>query len=208
MRENIKKLFSLFLCLAMAIGLLPMAALAAVVPASTDGVGSYSYNADNGSWTAASTDTVVKDGFQLTKTATPVAGEENTFKINLKVVASQSTVEQTVEQPAAVTLVVDTSNSMGYCSECGQDYFSHHDVTATRVICTNKSCSNYGKDAQSRLDAAKAAALKFVNNYNSSANSAPRYISIVSFGTNATRVLNWVDLKSKQSSAKGTDILR
>lgn len=93
MRENIKKLFSLFLCLAMAIGLLPMAALAAVVPASTDGVGSYSYNADNGSWTAASTDTVVKDGFQLTKTATPVAGEENTFKINLKVVASQSTVE-------------------------------------------------------------------------------------------------------------------
>ena len=28
MRENIKKLFSLFLCLAMAIGLLPMAALA------------------------------------------------------------------------------------------------------------------------------------------------------------------------------------
>ena len=82
MRENIKKLFSLFLCLAMAIGLLPMAALAAE-PATTPG----------------------------TVTATKVASEQDTDG-NYTITMTAKGTPYNIASNADVVLVVDNSGSM------------------------------------------------------------------------------------------------
>ena len=118
MRENIKKLFTLFLCLAMAIGLLPMAALADEVPASTDGVVGSNNAYESGEWATTGGTSVTDNGTMLTKTAVK-ADAADTFDITLKVETETNT--STVSAPAAVTLVIDTSNSMGYCAKCGRD---------------------------------------------------------------------------------------
>lgn len=118
MRENIKKLFSLFLCLAMAIGLLPMAALAEG-STSTDGAVGSNYAYESGAWAKTGQTSVTdNNGITLTKTAGK-AGTADTFDITLKVETETNTA--TVSAPAAVTLVIDTSNSMGYCAKCGRD---------------------------------------------------------------------------------------
>ena len=83
MRETIKKLFSLFLCLAMAIGLLPMAALAeGSAPEGTWTVisagGTSYYKADGTAGKEATHDVAIE------KTVA-VASEKNTFDVTINV---------------------------------------------------------------------------------------------------------------------------
>lgn len=53
----------------------------------------------------------------LSKTATPVPGQDNTYEITLSVVTSQTTTTTTTSSDAATVLVIDTSGSMAWCTK-------------------------------------------------------------------------------------------
>ena len=59
----------------------------------------------------------------LSKKIEPVAGQENTFEVTLKVETSTNTV--VTAGSGAVVLVIDTSGSMDQCADCGNS--SSHD---------------------------------------------------------------------------------
>lgn len=119
-----KRVVSLLLCLIMALSLIPTVAFAteANTP-TTDADKTTNGKYDNGTWqsggdgTSKSEDNLVT----LSKTATPVPGQDNTYEITLSVVTSQEVTTQ--DSPAAVALVIDTSGSMAWCS----DYHKHSD---------------------------------------------------------------------------------
>ena len=81
-------------------------------------------------------------------------GEENEFEVTLNVKTNQNVEELSSENPdAAVVLVIDTSGSMKYCSECDATY-------------EHKSGWDWGTyydhPFQSRLSAAQSAANNFL----------------------------------------------
>ena len=113
---NLKKRgLALLMCICMIMTLLPVAAFAddaAVVYGQyTDGVWAEDPSADG---------TVTSDNITISKTAEPVSGEADTYRINLSVTTTTTT-EQVPPGSAATVLVIDISNSMKYCAECGKE---------------------------------------------------------------------------------------
>lgn len=181
-----KRIFAVFIAVAMLIGMVPSAAFAAQTgetPAVTNGA----YT--DGAWASGGTGEVTYqingEDVVLSKTAVPVAGEENVFDITLKVQTQAS--ETLSTDSAAVVLVMDVSNSMDWCAECGGER-SH-----------KKNCKYYNNDwmenwvtsAQSRMQAAKDAAKTFLASYAGTDASANRQLCIVAFGSNANTLLSW-----------------
>ena len=120
MNRKVQKYLSIILTLCMLLSNVPFAAFA-VETAAAEVTTTNGYYDANGNWVAGGSGSITHDidGTQVTlsKTATPVAGLENTFDITLKVQTSTTTVTST--DGGAVVLVIDTSSSMTSCAECG-----------------------------------------------------------------------------------------
>lgn len=133
--------------------------------------------------------TSYNDGaLQLTKEATPT-GNKNEYKIKLQVVTTQTTSTSTVGS-AATVLVIDISNSMGYCAECGKNQH----IEDCKYYKSGWFADNSVETYQTRLAEAKKAAKEFVNKYASSDTGAKRFVSVVLFNYNASVALEWTDV--------------
>lgn len=176
-----KRLLALFLAFVMAMSLLPVSVFAAGEGAPV--VNGY-YEDDV--WKQGGTGTI-KDkatGIQMSKTATPDPSDPNKYTIALEVKTSTKT---TVTDPsaAAVVLVMDLSNSMKACAECGEEGYHdedcrYHDGLFSPV-----------KNSQTRLAAAKNAAKDFLKEYAGNSATAKRQLAIVAFGTTSKTVFSW-----------------
>ena len=206
-----KKLLAVLLAVLMIVTMIPMNAFAAetepeeFVPTVVNG----EYDA-NGNWVPGGNGTkvyTVKDAngndstLELSKTATPVEGMPNCYDITLKVETSTNTV--TLTNAGAVVLVIDVSNSMKYCAECGEEnrHADKNRYDPNSVACKyHKSgigADNSIKVEQTRMTAAVNAAIEFLKTYAGNDANAVRMISVVTFGTNYTTVSGWKNIAGK-----------
>ena len=159
----------------------------------------YGYYGDDGKFveTRDPTYTDNKTGIKVSKVAEPINdGTNNKYKITLTV--ETSTVTSKVAAPAATVLVIDVSGSMDYCVDCktSEGYWggSSH----------SKDCVHYNyfdnsvKESQSRMTAAKAAAIGFLDSYRVAPANSGRWVSIVKFATNGNVVCDWVDVTTTE----------
>ena len=189
-----KRIFALIMAMCLALSLLPASVFAENESSKDVVYGKY------GTGTTWTQDNKIDDGsitydtndgntITLSKKATPVKDQPNTYQIDLEVKTTQTTTT-TPPGAAATVLVIDTSGSMDYCSDCGQKN-SHAD-----------GCKYYNrnwrdnsiKDGQTRLAAAKEAAISFLDAYKGDAASVGRYVSLVSFAGSASVKCDWQDV--------------
>lgn len=118
----------------------------------------------------------------------------DTYDITLKI---ESKTSSTAPGASAIVLVIDISTSMYYCTECGnQVYHNEHcsKSTGTSGGPFNKHGSEV-KTEDTRLYAAKNAAVNFVNSYKGNIENAGRYIQLVAFDGNAyIKLSDWIDV--------------
>ena len=190
-----KRIFALIMAMCLALSLLPASVFAENESSKDVVYGKY------GTGTTWTQDNKIDDGsitydtndgntVTLSKKATPLGG--NTYRIDLEVKSTQTTTT-TPPGAAATVLVIDTSGSMDYCSDCGQEN-SHAD-----------GCKYYNrnwrdnsiKNGQTRLAAAKEAAISFLDAYKGDAASVGRYVSLVSFAGSASVKCDWQDVSTK-----------
>lgn len=178
-----RRIFTLVLALVMLLGMLPMAAFAddhdLKLPGSDVGPvtnGKYT----EGTWAPGGTGTSTYDvdgtQVEVSKTAAPVAGEDNTYDITLQVKTSTSVSTQT--SSGAVVLVIDVSGSMDQCAECGNEYLHKSDCDHFFDVWDNSVTPE-----QNRLTAAKKAAKEFLRTYAGNDDTANRQLAIVTFST-------------------------
>ena len=197
-----KRLYAWLLSLVMMFSLLPTAVLAAKEDESVEDESVRYGQYVDGVWKSKENDTgKVKPNVNgvnsVSKTAKKTA--DNTYEVTLKVEMEQTT---TTAQPgaAATVLVMDVSNSMDYCAECGKKIISGADHASG---CTYKYKSKY----VSRLKAAQAAAREFLKIYSGrfdengqetrkEALDLGRYVSLVAFSTGAEVKVDWVDVSN------------
>ena len=110
---------------------------------------------------------VANDRVKVSKTIAPT-DTENVFDITVQAVTSEDLKKVEISPDAAVVLVMDVSNSMD------------EDVKID------------GKE-KTRLAAAKQAAKKFVTSYVKDAGTSKRWVSLVTFGSDANTVLPWTN---------------
>ena len=195
MNSTFKKIMSILLCCIMLFGMIPRNAYAAGdqgLDTAEDGSkalngtvvnGAYSEDGNwepggNGSITHEIDDTDVT----LSKTATPVAGMDNTYDITLQVRTSTSVSQQTGS--GAVVMVIDTSSSMKSCAECGGRDRHKDSCKYNGSVDTNLN----------RLTAAKAAAREFLASYSGADANASRMLAIVTFDAAGNTRLTWVNV--------------
>ncbi len=195
-----KRLLALIMVLSLALSLVPVGAAAPTDagPADSGATGSAQqieneggttyYKADG---TKAESGTLGENGVvvEMSKTIQGT-NTENEFDVTLQVKTNQKVTEISTESPdAAVVLVLDVSNSMDDCVNCGRGKNSHRKYS---------SCKNY----QSRLSDAKDAAKAFLQDFVSETGTdGKRMVAIVAFGTNGRTVLNWTDVRTNMSDA-------
>ena len=189
-----KRIFALIMAMCLALSLLPASVFAENESGSDVVYGKY------GTGTTWTQDNKIDDGsitydtddgntITLSKKAIPLG--DNTYRIDLEVKTTQTTTT-TPPGAAATVLVIDTSGSMDYCSDCGQEN-SHAD-----------GCKYYNrnwrdnsiKNGQTRLAAAKEAAISFLDAYKGDAASVGRYVSLVSFAGSASVKCDWQDVST------------
>lgn len=136
-----KRLLSLVMAVIMAFSLLPISVLAAnesdVKKQTTEQIvnkGGTSYYMANGSDGSASNYDV-----SVTKELT-ATGVENEFNVKVNVTYKNATTT-TQSADAATTLIIDTSGSMDYCAECGQNSMEEH--TEWHQYCPDGSGKEY-----------------------------------------------------------------
>ena len=186
-----KRIFALIMSLCLALSLLPSSVFA---ENESDVV--YGKYGSGSTWTqetgnAGSSEYTDENGntVTLSKKATPLG--DNTYRIDLEVKTTQTTTT-TPPGAAATVLVLDTSGSMDYCSDCGQEN-SHAD-----------GCKYYNrnwrdnsiKNGQTRLAAAKEAAISFLDAYKGDTAGVGRYVSLVSFAGSASVKCDWQDVST------------
>lgn len=187
-----KRIFALIMAMCLALSLLPASVFAENESDSDVVYGKYgtgtTWTQDNGIGTI---EYKTGDGntITLSKKATPLG--DNTYRIDLEVKTTQTTTT-TPPGAAATVLVIDTSGSMDYCSDCGQEN-SHAD-----------GCKYYNrnwrdnsiKNGQTRLAAAKEAAISFLDAYKGDTAGVGRYVSLVSFAGSASVKCDWQDVST------------
>lgn len=190
-----KRGLALLMCICMIFTLLPFSALADATVQDGDIVyGTYGtdgkWKGDNNLNDTATHPLSGENELTLTKTATKIA--DNTYLIDLKVVMTQTT-STTPPGSAATVLVIDTSGSMKICATCnsqsadwdGNYYHANNCATGNR---------GYVKAADTRLEAAKKAAISFLDKYKGNTEDASRYVSVVAFNTKANVTKGWLDV--------------
>ena len=187
-----KRIFALIMAMGLALSLLPASVFAENESDSDVVYGKYgtgtTWTQDNGTGTI---EYKTGDGntITLSKKATPLG--DNTYQIDLEVKTTQTTTT-TPPGAAATVLVLDTSGSMDYCSDCGQEN-SHAD--GCKYYNRNWR-DNLIKNGQTRLAAAKEAAISFLDAYKGDAASVGRYVSLVSFAGSASVKCDWQDVST------------
>ena len=187
-----KRIFALIMAMCLALSLLPASVFAENESDSDVVYGKYgtgtTWTQDNGTGTI---EYKTGDGntITLSKKATPLG--DNTYQIDLEVKTTQTTTT-TPPGAAATVLVIDTSGSMDYCSDCGQEN-SHAD--GCKYYNRNWR-DNLIKNGQTRLAAAKEAAISFLDAYKGDAASVGRYVSLVSFAGSASVKCDWQDVST------------
>ena len=172
------------------------------------------------------TGTLGEDGIVVEMSKTVAETDtENEFEITLQVKTTQKLTEIPASTPdAAVVLVIDVSNSMKNCMQCETYVNTHgHNFTDRSVgpfggdgycdVCEETesvhwtgSCFN----AESRLKEAQAAAVEFLRQFANETGATDddrRMVAIVSFGSNAKRELDWVDVRTEQGMWAATNAI-
>ncbi|MCF0136803.1 MAG: VWA domain-containing protein, partial [Oscillospiraceae bacterium] len=185
-----KRVLSVIMLLCMVLTLFPATALAADSGNTTNG-----YYDGDGVWQAGGTGSAsyeAEDGTKLTLSKTAVDKGNNTFDITLGVTAVSSK-EILPPGAAATVLVIDVSGSMDYCAKCKGE--SRHNSGCTYYK-SGFMADNSVKSNQTRIYAAKAAAVNFLDSYKGTTEGSGRYVAVVKFSTLSTVVLNWVDVST------------
>ena len=187
------------MCICMIFTLLPFSAFADGTSEPDVVYGTYDENGTT--WTQKTGLTAVGEPYTnsatgadvtYSKTATPVEGQKDTYNITLKI---ESKTSSTAPGASAIVLVIDISTSMYQCTECGRSWENgqnHERGCSYRVGGTSKVSFE-----QTRLYAARNAAVNFVNSYAGAKENAGRYLQIVSFQGYAYKNLsNWMDVSN------------
>lgn len=204
-----KRGLALLMCICMIFTLLPFSAFADGTSEPDVVYGKY----DNGTWTQVNgmtADSSAKNyknnatGADVTysKTATPVEGEKDKYDITLKI---ESKTSSTAPGASAIVLVIDISTSMYYCTECGNQ--EYHKENCSKSTGTSGGIFNrHGSEVKTedtRLYAAKNAAVNFVNSYKGNIENAGRYIQLVAFdGYAYIKLSDWIDVSVAANSTK------
>ena len=202
-----KRGLALLMCICMIFTLLPFSAFADGTSEPDVVYGKY----DNGRWTQQAdmtADSSAKNykndatGADVTYSKTAVSKGNDTYDVTLKI---ESKTSSTAPGASAIVLVIDISTSMYYCTECGnQVYHNEHcsKSTGTSGGPFNKHGSEV-KTEDTRLYAAKNAAVNFVNSYKGNIENAGRYIQLVAFDGYAYKKLSdWIDVSVAANSTK------
>ena len=193
-----RRLMAVLMALVMTLGLLPVSAFAAdAEPTVKTGY----YDAD-GSWVEGELHQTLPAGVtKVDKTA--VKTGDNTYEVTLTVQLEQTT-ETTLPGAAATVLVIDTSGSMGYCAECGNE--KEHN-NRCKYYQQGFRVDNSVKAEQTRLTAAKTAAESFLKSYSGRYDengtetaeqelNLGRYVALVRFSTGVSDETGWVDVSN------------
>lgn len=191
-----KRIFALIMSLCLALSLLPSSVFA---ENESDVV--YGKYGSGSTWTqetgnAGSSEYTDKNGntVTLSKKATPLG--DNTYRIDLEVKTTQTTTT-TPPGAAATVLVLDTSGSMDYCAECGQEnYHASGCEHYQEPDWDNWFPDNSVKTEETRLAAAKTAATNFLDSYKGDTAGVGRYVSLVSFAGSASVKCDWQDVST------------
>lgn len=195
-----KRIFALIMAMCLALSLLPASVFAENESGSDVVYGKYGTGK---TWTQdkKGTGTIeykTGDGntVTLSKKATPVKDQPNTYQIDLEVKSTQTTTT-TPPGAAATVLVLDTSGSMAYCAECGQEnYHASGCEHYQEPDWDNWFPDNSVKTEETRLAAAKTAATNFLDSYEGDTAGVGRYVSLVSFAGSASVKCDWQDVST------------
>ena len=192
-----KRIFALIMAMCLALSLLPASVFAENESDSDVVYGKYgtgtTWTQDNGTGTI---EYKTGDGntITLSKKATPLG--DNTYRIDLEVKSTQTTTT-TPPGAAATVLVLDTSGSMAYCAECGQEnYHASGCEHYQEPDWDNWFPDNSVKTEETRLAAAKTAATNFLDSYKGDTAGVGRYVSLVSFAGSASVKCDWQDVST------------
>lgn len=218
-----KRILSTLLAVVMLLGLLPMGALAGA-PEDTNQIemtgGKTAYYEWDGEGFSETPGTEARTTNGATgstplvateKTIAAVEGTENEFDITLKVETTQK-IEETASSPdAAVVLLIDASQSMEDCANCGHGHGIGHSL-----IC---ECRKF----ESRFDAAKRAAKDFIKvyagfakqengTYNFVDPNAARWVCVLAYSSNGDSkltetIVSWTNVRRDNESAASAALI-
>ncbi len=202
-----KRGLALLMCICMIFTLLPFSAFADGTSEPDVVYGTYDENGTT--WTQKTGLTAVGEpytnsatGADVTYSKTAVSKGNDTYDVTLKI---ESKTSSTAPGASAVVLVMDISTSMYFCTECGNQENHNEHCSKSKGISGgpfNKHGSEV-KTEDTRLYAAKNAAVNFVNSYKGNIENAGRYIQLVAFDGYAYKKLSdWIDVSVAANSTK------
>ncbi len=191
-----KRIFALIMAMCLALSLLPASVFAENESGSDVVYGKYgtgtTWTQDNGTGTS---EYKTGDGntITLSKKATPLG--DNTYRIDLEVKTTQTTTT-TPPGAAATVLVLDTSGSMDICATCNSK--TTNDWSGAYQHAPGCKTGHRGTVAaeDTRLAAAKTAAINFLDSYKGDTAGVGRYVSLVSFAGSASVKCDWQDVST------------
>lgn len=195
-----KRGLALLMCICMIFTLLPFSAFADGTSEPDVVYGTYDENGTTWTQQADMTaDSSAKNyknnatGADVTYSKTAVSKGNDTYDVTLKI---ESKTSSTAPGASAIVLVIDISTSMYYCTECGNQ--ENHNENCSKSTGTSGTIFKHGskvKTEDTRLYAAKNAAVNFVNSYKGDIENAGRYIQLVAFDGNAyIKLSDWIDV--------------
>lgn len=190
-----KRIFALIMAMCLALSLLPASVFAENESDSDVVYGKYgtgtTWTQDNGTGTI---EYKTGDGntITLSKKATPLG--DNTYRIDLEVKTTQTTTT-TPPGAAATVLVLDTSGSMDICATCNSKATGWSGEYRHAQGCKTGHSGTVAA-ADTRLAAAKTAAINFLDSYKGDTAGVGRYVSLVSFAGSASVKCDWQDVST------------
>lgn len=191
-----KRIFALIMAMCLALSLLP----SSVFAENESGDVVYGKYGSGTEWTqdggtgSITYDTGDGNTVTLSKKATPIEGQPNTYRIDLEVKSTQTTTT-TPPGAAATVLVLDTSGSMDICATCNSGNTNWDGKYQHANGCKTGHRGTVAA-ADTRLAAAKAAAIKFLDSYKGDTAGTGRYVSLVSFAGSASVKQDWQDVST------------
>ena len=191
-----KRIFALIMAMCLALSLLPASVFAENESDSDVVYGQYgtgtTWTQDDGTGTIGYK---TGDGntITLSKKATPLG--DNTYRIDLEVKTTQTTTT-TPPGAAATVLVLDTSGSMDICATCNSKATNSWSGAYQHAPGCKTGHRGAVAAADTRLAAAKTAAINFLDSYKGDTTGVGRYVSLVSFAGSASVKCDWQDVST------------
>lgn len=191
-----KRIFALIMAMCLALSLLPASVFAENENGSDVVYGKYdtgtTWTQDDGTGTIEY-ETGDGNTITLSKKATPLGG--NTYRIDLEVKSTQTTTT-TPPGAAATVLVLDTSGSMDICATCNSKATNSWSGAYQHAPGCKTGHRGAVAAADTRLAAAKTAAINFLDSYKGDTAGVGRYVSLVSFAGSASVKCDWQDVST------------